>query len=82
VGSYIRTVTIDHESGVPVYMQLAEILRRQIESRAIDRRVPSIKSLSDEYGVSHVSTERALGVLRDEGLIHSVIGKGFFVTGR
>jgi DNA-binding GntR family transcriptional regulator len=32
--------------------------------------------------VSHVSTERALGVLKNEGLIHSVIGKGFFVTGR
>jgi DNA-binding GntR family transcriptional regulator len=75
-------VTIDHDSGVTVYTQLAEILRRQIESGAIARRVPSIKSLTQEYGVSHVSTERALGVLKDEGLIHSVIGKGFFVTGR
>jgi DNA-binding GntR family transcriptional regulator len=42
----------------------------------------SIKSMGQEYGVSHVSTERALGVLKDEGLIYSVIGKGFFVTGR
>lgn len=75
-------MTIDHDSGVPVYTQLAEIIRRQIESGAIARRVPSIKSLCQEYGVSHVSTERALGVLKDEGLIYSVIGKGFFVTGR
>jgi Bacterial regulatory proteins, gntR family len=81
-GSYIHTVTIDHDSGVPVYTQLAEILRRQIDSGAIARRVPSIKSLSQEYGVSHVSTERALGVLKEEGLIHSAIGKRFFVTGR
>jgi hypothetical protein len=30
-GSYIRTVTTDHESDVPVYAQLAEVLRRQIK---------------------------------------------------
>lgn len=73
-------MTIDHESGVPVYAQLAEIIRRQIESGDIARRVPSIKSLCQEYGISHVSAERALGILKEEGLIYSAIGKGYFVT--
>jgi GntR family transcriptional regulator len=73
-------VTINHESGVPVYAQLAEIIRRRIESGDIATRVPSIKSLGQEYGVSHVSTERALGILKEEGLIYSAIGKGYFVT--
>lgn len=65
---------------MPVYAQLAAILRRQIESGDIARRLPSIKSLGQEYGISHVSVERALSILKEEGLIYSAIGKGYFVT--
>ena len=75
-------MTINHESGETVYMQLANILRAKIVSGEITARVPSVKTLSQEYGISHVSTERALGILRDEGLIYSAIGKGWFVVAK
>ena len=42
-------------------------------------RVPSVKTLSQEHGISHITTEKALAVLKEEGLIHSVIGKGTYV---
>jgi DNA-binding GntR family transcriptional regulator len=42
--------------------------------------VPSIKTLSQQYGISHVSVERALAILRDEDLIYTAIGKGSYVS--
>ncbi len=44
-------------------------------------KLPSVKTLSQEHGVSHITAERALTTLRDEGLITAVIGKGYYVAG-
>ena len=62
-------------------MQLAALLRSQIEDGTITKRLPSAKSLSQEHGVSHITAERALAMLKNEGLITSVIGKGYYVSG-
>ena len=34
-----------------------------------------------QHGVSHITAERALTTLKDEGLIVPVIGKGYYVAG-
>jgi DNA-binding GntR family transcriptional regulator len=75
-------VTIDHDSPTPLYVQLAALLRSQIENGTLTGRVPSVKTLSQEHGVSHITAEKALSVLKEEGIAMSVIGKGRFVTGR
>ena len=72
---------IDHESSTPLYVQLAALLRSQIENGTITKRLPSVKTLSQEYGVSHITAERALTTLKDAGLITPVIGKGYYVAG-
>jgi DNA-binding IscR family transcriptional regulator len=36
---------------------------------------------AQEHGVSHITAEKALTKLRDDGLIHFVIGKGYYVNG-
>jgi DNA-binding GntR family transcriptional regulator len=74
-------VGIDHESSTPLYVQLAELLRSQIEDGTITKRLPSVKTLSQEHGGSHITAERALTTLKDEGLIAPVIGKGYYVAG-
>jgi DNA-binding GntR family transcriptional regulator len=38
-------------------------------------------TLSQEHGVSHITAERALTTLRDEGLITAVIGNGYYIAG-
>lgn len=75
---------IDPESGTPIYLQLAAILRGQIQRGEIpaDRALPSVKVLVQTYGVAQGTAEKAVGVLRDEGLVHTVIGRGVFVTKR
>jgi DNA-binding GntR family transcriptional regulator len=43
-------------------------------------RVPSIRTLSQEYEVSTRTAERALNALRDEGLLVALHGKGYYVA--
>jgi DNA-binding GntR family transcriptional regulator len=62
-------------------MQLAALLRCQIEDGTITNRLPSVKTLSQEHSVSHITAERALVTLKDAGLITPVIGKGYYVAG-
>ena len=73
---------IDHEGDVPIYLQLAAILRSQIERGEIAPRrpLPSINRLAQEYGIARGSAEKAVQVLRDEGLVRTVIGRGVYVV--
>jgi GntR family transcriptional regulator len=70
---------IDNDSPEHPYVQLAGLLRAQIKAGKIGPRVPSITELAEESGLSAATVKRALGLLRDEGLIYSVPGRGTFV---
>ena len=71
---------IDHDSPVPLHEQLSALLRDQITKGSLTGRVPSILSLAQEYQVSHRTAARSLATLRDEGMIVSVRGKGYYVA--
>jgi GntR family transcriptional regulator len=72
-------VTVDHESATPLYVQVAAILRGRIERDEITSRLPSLKTITEEFGVSHITAEKAMQVLKDEGLVETVTGKGTYV---
>lgn len=76
---YDASVTVDHDSPEPLYRQVAGILRRRIELGDITARLPSLKTIAQEYGVSHITAEKAIALLRDEGLVVVVIGRGAYV---
>jgi DNA-binding GntR family transcriptional regulator len=73
---------LDHDAPMPLHQQLADLLRKQIASGQLTGRVPSILSLAQEHGISHRTAAHALTTLRDEGLIISVRGKGYYVASR
>jgi GntR family transcriptional regulator len=77
-------VTIDHFGSTPAYLQLAAILREMITSGKIgpNQPLPSIKTLAQEYEVAKGTAEKALGVLREEGLVRTVPGRGIYVVPR
>lgn len=64
------------------YRTIADELRRQVESGelAAGGLLPSESELSGGYGVSRVTVRKALELLRDEGLIDSRQGFGWFVA--
>jgi GntR family transcriptional regulator len=70
---------IDPEVPVPPYQQLAAILRTKIEEGEITGRIPSERTLAQEFGLAHGTVRRALKILRDAGLITTVQGYGSFV---
>ena len=53
----------------PLYHQVADILRGQIEDGTLSGRVPSAATIAQQYEVAKGTAERALTILRDEGLI-------------
>ncbi len=75
-------MVIDREWDEPVYMQVAGILRGQIEAGKIEARrpVPSIRTLCQTYGIARTTAAKSLRVLADEGLIRQVPGRGWFVV--
>jgi GntR family transcriptional regulator len=80
--TYLDHMTVDHDSAVPPYRQLAAILRAMIESGELapGSAVPPVKRLRDEYGVAETTARKAVRVLRDEGLVETVMGWGTYVT--
>jgi DNA-binding GntR family transcriptional regulator len=71
---------VDHDAAEPLYNQVAAVLRGQINSGKLIGRVPSAATLAQQYEVAKGTAERALAILRDEGLIRSVMGRGHFVV--
>lgn len=73
--------SIDHYSGEPLYLQLAGLLRSQIESGEIEAgsMLPSLRRLTEEHQVSRMTAERAVEILRTEGLVRGIPGKGVYV---
>jgi DNA-binding GntR family transcriptional regulator len=74
--------TVDPGVATPVYRQLADILRARILSGAITpgHVIPSEKQLQQELGVSRNTSRRSAAILRDEGLVVTVAGRGTYVV--
>ncbi|GAA3494526.1 hypothetical protein GCM10019016_016260 [Streptomyces prasinosporus] len=73
---------LDPMSAKPLYVQLADVIAKKIESGdlAPDRPIPSENHLAEAYGVARLTARRAAQELRERGLIVTVRGKGSFVV--
>jgi GntR family transcriptional regulator len=68
----------------PLYTQLADILREMITSGELQPRsaLPSESYLQQEQGIARGTVRTAIGILRDEGLVVTIGGRGTFVRER
>jgi GntR family transcriptional regulator len=71
---------INPDSPELAYVQLANIMAAKIQAGEIKGRLPSERDLAVEYGVAYGTVRRAMGVLRERGLVVSVHGRGTFVA--
>ncbi len=71
---------INPDSPELAYIQLASILAAKIQAGEIKGRLPSERDLAEEYGVAYGTVRRAMGLLREQGLVVSVHGRGTFVA--
>ena len=75
---------LDRSGSTPLYVQLADVLRKQIE-RGVwqpDQKIPSENELNRMYGISRMTARQVLAQLVNEELLFRVQGKGTFVAHR
>ncbi|WP_073501601.1 GntR family transcriptional regulator [Actinacidiphila paucisporea] len=65
----------------PPYVQTADALRKEIQNGRLapGAKLPSARELQEQYGIANSTAQNALRLLKDEGLIYSVQGRGVFV---
>ena len=65
----------------PVYVQIADDLRSQIASGdlPVPSRLPTLKDLTDQYGVAIETVRKSIAVLAAEGIVSPGSTRGTFV---
>lgn len=73
---------IDHDSEIPKYRQVVDLLVSDIEAGIfkVGQRIPSINETSEELLISRDTVEKAYVHLRKKGILASVRGKGYYVS--
>lgn len=68
------------ETKLPAYLQIARTLADRVTSGvyAAGSRLPSGSQLCAEFGVSPMTVRRALTILKDQGLVSGMRGRGTF----
>ncbi len=72
----------DKNSKQPKYKQIVYAIINSIEKNTLkkDDPLPSINELSFEYDIARDTVEKAYNELKEQGVIVSVRGKGFFIN--
>jgi GntR family transcriptional regulator len=72
---------IVEESNVPLYQQLADILKRNINGGILkpEELIPTEQQICDRFEVSRSTVRRAIKELETDGLIIRIKGRGTFI---
>ena len=75
---------IDPAAPKLVYEQVADHITARIEAGDFKpgARLPAERDLAREYGVAYDTVRRATALLRERGLILTIVGRGTFVRPR
>jgi len=71
-----------NRSLVPLYLQVASVMRQRIERREWlpRQKIPTLVELEEEFQVARVTVRQAVNILQEEGLLDSQQGRGTFVV--
>ncbi|PSL08187.1 regulatory GntR family protein [Haloactinopolyspora alba] len=69
------------EDPRPRYVQVADDLRHSITTGALTagEKLPAARELAEEYGVAPMTAQKAVDVLKSEGVLYGAVGRGTFV---
>ena len=74
-------ILISYQSKDPIYIQIVS----QIKKLVLDGKlkpgdsIPAMRTLAKDLSVSVITVQKAYEILRDEGFLNTVVGKGTFV---
>ncbi|MFC1764603.1 GntR family transcriptional regulator [Planctomycetota bacterium] len=72
---------IDHHSGLPIYRQVMDQVRRQIMTQGLNvgKQLPTVRELAARLRVNPMTISKAYSLLEAEGLLERRRGIGLFV---
>ena len=75
-------VHLDYRDARPIYSQIADDLRRQIQTGILQKedKLPSVRELAAQLAINPNTIQRAYRELEGRGYIYSVAGKGSFAA--
>ena len=75
---------LNNNDSTPLYKQLAEQLRQQIEEGKFknDHPIPSERSLCEKFRISRITVRQAILEMINEGILYRKQGKGTYVAKR
>ena len=81
-GSVRPSTPLNHKESTPLYKQLLDVVRHQIEEGKIkpNQPIPSERSLCKDYRISRITVRQSISELINEGLLYKKQGKGTFVS--
>ncbi|MGI2329209.1 GntR family transcriptional regulator [Planococcus sp. YIM B11945] len=73
---------LDKQSPIPIYVQIEEFLKRQMEEGAfpLGTAIPSERELAETFGVSRMTVRQSITNLVNEGQLYREKGRGTFVA--
>lgn len=73
--------SLQRADTLPLYQQLVEQIREYIRSGSlpVGSRLPTVRQLASDYGLTRLTVHTAYAELQAQGLIESVVGRGTFV---
>ena len=74
-------IDLKRDADSPLYRQIHASISRSIRSGGLPKgtRLPSVRAMSKELGVSLITIVQAYDALTADGLIHATVGRGTFV---
>ncbi|TPN86237.1 GntR family transcriptional regulator [Aquimarina algicola] len=75
-------VKIKDKSGIPKYKQIVTSIEEAIVNGALKKgdKLPSLNSIKNQHSLSRDTVLTAFNELKTRGIVHSVVGKGYYVT--
>lgn len=75
-------ITIDYQSKLPLYEQIAKRFQTLILKGALppDSQMPSVRSLAMDLSINPNTIQKAYAALEQQGFIYSVKGRGNYVA--
>jgi len=75
-------MALDSRSAVPLYAQLKNILKREIQQGKYTEQLPTETELMEAFITSRTTVRQAVSALVREGVLQKIQGKGTFIASR